>query len=227
MLPTMTKTTLAALVAATFSISAIAVAEPQQAPQQHQEAERGHYGDHDKADNSDKDFAEVMKRDPSYSRFAKAWEASDIEDELDSDSTYTVFVPTNEAFSGGHDGLAAHQNAQSQKGMEQAQARARDIQKKQHASQKTNVQHMLDEDDKEGLRELLSQHIVKGEVNRDAINEQGTTLETLNGKEVRITSAAGSMLVNNARVTEADIKTSNITVYRVDTILTDHGAPSE
>ncbi|RUO25613.1 hypothetical protein CWE09_02460 [Aliidiomarina minuta] len=232
MLRTMTKTTLAAFIAASFSVSAIAQDEQQQEQewqQQQQEAERDHRGDRDKRDKSDKEFAEVIKEDDSYSRFAEAWEASGIEDELDSDTTYTVFVPTNEAFGGGPAAQRQQQAQAQQQGMEQGQERtqAQERQRGQQAGRHADIQQMIDDDDTDGLRELLSHHIVEGEVRSDNIAEQGITEETLNGNDVRITATAGSMRVNNARVVEADIETSNIIVHRVDTLLSDNGYAAE
>ena len=91
MLRTFTTTSLAAIVAATFSISAIA----QQSERERQADQQQSYtlgGNH-----SDKSIAEVLSSKDKFSKFEQALDHADMKDTLAS-GEYTVFAPTDEAF---------------------------------------------------------------------------------------------------------------------------------
>jgi uncharacterized surface protein with fasciclin (FAS1) repeats len=82
MLSTFTKTSLATLVAASFSFGAVA----------------GDYDKDNKRDKyDDKTVVEVLDEKDRFSKFSEALDQADMEDKLE-DGNYTVFAPTNQAF---------------------------------------------------------------------------------------------------------------------------------
>lgn len=86
MLRTFTKTSLATLIAASFSFGAVA----------------GDYGERDKGGDKrnkhdDKTVVEVLDEKDDFSKFSQALEQADMKDELE-DGNYTVFAPTDQAF---------------------------------------------------------------------------------------------------------------------------------
>lgn len=89
MLRTFTTTSLAALVAATLSTGVLAQEYGQRDNARAEQYQTNH---------SDKTVAEVLESDDRFSKFHKAVKQADLEDELNGDSNYTVFAPTNEAF---------------------------------------------------------------------------------------------------------------------------------
>jgi uncharacterized surface protein with fasciclin (FAS1) repeats len=72
--------------------------------------------------------------------------------------------------------------------------------------------------DKAKLRAVLLYHVVPGKV-RAADVARLASAKTANGKNVRIRVAGKSVLVNNARVTKADVAASNGVIHVVDRVL--------
>lgn len=68
------------------------------------------------------------------------------------------------------------------------------------------------------LREILLYHVVPGSVSSDEVVklDRATTAQ---GSDVRIAVRDGSVLVNDATVTQADIKTSNGVIHVIDTVI--------
>ena len=86
MLRKIATTSVATLVAATFSASAMA--------HDHTAGDR----DRSYKDKDDKTVATVLKKDDRFSKFHKALRKADMKDALSDEGHYTVFAPTNEAF---------------------------------------------------------------------------------------------------------------------------------
>ncbi len=72
--------------------------------------------------------------------------------------------------------------------------------------------------DKEKLTAILTYHVVSGEVPASAVVKMNSAT-TLNGKNVKIAVKDGSVMVNNATVTQTDIKASNGIIHVIDTVL--------
>ena len=72
--------------------------------------------------------------------------------------------------------------------------------------------------DKEKLTAILTYHVVSGEVPASAVVKMNSAT-TLNGKNVKIAVKDGSVMVNNATVTQPDIKASNGIIHVIDTVL--------
>jgi uncharacterized surface protein with fasciclin (FAS1) repeats len=72
--------------------------------------------------------------------------------------------------------------------------------------------------DKETLKKILLYHVVAGEVtSKEVVNL--TKAETLAGKNINIKVKDGSVMINDATVTGADIMASNGVIHVIDTVL--------
>lgn len=191
MLRTFTTTSLAALVAATFSAGALAQTQSQE--QQYQQQERQHERQQTTyergGDHSDKNIAEVLGDKDKFSKFHEALEQADMKDELENrNGSYTVFAPTNEAF---------------------------------ERLQQGTWDDWMDNDNRDQLRDVLSNHIVEERIGtNDFANRRGNT-DTMNGGELRITESRGAITVNTANVSQADIQTENGYIHAIDSVIMD------
>jgi len=74
--------------------------------------------------------------------------------------------------------------------------------------------------DTDTLTEILTYHVVAGEVDAaTAISLDGQTAETVNGAEISINVVDGSVVINDATVTTADVMASNGIIHVIDTVL--------
>jgi uncharacterized surface protein with fasciclin (FAS1) repeats len=76
-------------------------------------------------------------------------------------------------------------------------------------------------ENKEALKEILLYHVVKGSVDSKTV----TTLKsasTLSGMDVHIAVKDGSVMINSAKVTTADVKASNGVIHVIDEVLIPH-----
>lgn len=72
--------------------------------------------------------------------------------------------------------------------------------------------------DKETLKKILLYHVVSGEVtSKEVVNL--TNAETLSGKNVNIKINNGTVMINDAKVTGADVMASNGVIHVIDTVL--------
>ena len=75
--------------------------------------------------------------------------------------------------------------------------------------------------DTDTLSGILTYHVLAGEVDAAAATAAvGTTVETVNGASVGISSLNGSLFVNQATVTATDIQTDNGIIHVIDAVLT-------
>jgi uncharacterized surface protein with fasciclin (FAS1) repeats len=72
--------------------------------------------------------------------------------------------------------------------------------------------------DKAQLKAVLLYHVVKGNVTASKVVKL-TSAPTLNGKSVSIRTKSGSVFVGGAKVTTADVKTSNGTIHIINRVL--------
>jgi uncharacterized surface protein with fasciclin (FAS1) repeats len=72
--------------------------------------------------------------------------------------------------------------------------------------------------DKAKLRAVLLYHVVAGKVTSGQVTELDSA-KTASGKSVRIRAAGGSVFVNNAKVTKADVSASNGVIHVVNRVL--------
>ena len=194
MLRTFTTTSLAALVAATFSAGALAQTQNQE--QQTQNYQQQQEREHDRerksyergGDHSDKKIAEVLGEKDRFSKFHEALEQADMKDELNDGDSFTVFAPTNEAFERLPEGT---------------------------------WDEWMNGDNNDQLRDVLSYHIVEERISVDDIGESQESKDTINDGEVRISQSFGSIMVNTASVSYADIEAENGYIHGIDAVLMD------
>jgi uncharacterized surface protein with fasciclin (FAS1) repeats len=72
--------------------------------------------------------------------------------------------------------------------------------------------------DKETLKKILLYHVVSGKVSSKEVVKLNKA-ETLAGKDVKIKVKDGSVMINDAKVTGADIMASNGVIHVIDTVL--------
>lgn len=72
--------------------------------------------------------------------------------------------------------------------------------------------------DKEKLKEVLLYHVVKGKV-MAAEAAKLDSAKTVQGKPFAIKAQGGKVMVNEAKVTKADIKASNGVIHVIDAVL--------
>ncbi len=73
-------------------------------------------------------------------------------------------------------------------------------------------------DDPEALQEVLTYHVVPGEITSDQLAGARLDVATVQGSEVHIDARDG-VRVNDATVTQADIAAANGVIHVIDTVL--------
>lgn len=71
----------------------------------------------------------------------------------------------------------------------------------------------------EQISDILTYHVVTGDIGYSSNLENGTTLTTANGEELTITVGDGGIFVNNARVVTSDVLIANGVVHVIDEVL--------
>lgn len=82
---------------------------------------------------------------------------------------------------------------------------------------KEKIEALLKPENKDKLIKVLTYHVVPGQV-MSADLKSGET-KTVEGGEVTVTVKDGKVKVNNAQVTQADVKASNGVIHVIDTVL--------
>jgi uncharacterized surface protein with fasciclin (FAS1) repeats len=72
--------------------------------------------------------------------------------------------------------------------------------------------------DKKKLTAVLTYHVVAGKV-MAADAAKLTTAKTVNGGSLKIAAKDGTVMINDAKVTQADIETTNGVIHVIDTVL--------
>ena len=81
------------------------------------------------------------------------------------------------------------------------------------------VEMLLKPENKEKLKAVLLYHVVPGNVTADQVTKlDGRSVKTLQGSSVKIKASHG-VQVDNAKVTQTDIKASNGVIHVIDTVL--------
>jgi transforming growth factor-beta-induced protein len=80
------------------------------------------------------------------------------------------------------------------------------------------VETLLKPENKEKLRAILTYHVVSGNVTA-AQAMKLSSAKTLNGRELKISTHDGTVMVNDAKVVKADIQTSNGVIHVIDTVI--------
>lgn len=77
---------------------------------------------------------------------------------------------------------------------------------------------LLKPEGKEKLRQILTYHVVPGRVTAAEISKMKSA-KTVNGKALKISSAADKVSVNDAAVVKADVNASNGVIHVIDRVL--------
>ena len=81
------------------------------------------------------------------------------------------------------------------------------------------VESLLRPENKEKLKAILLYHVVPGNVTADKVVKlNGRSLKTLQGNSMEVSTKHG-VRVDNAKVTQTDVKTSNGVIHIIDTVL--------
>ncbi len=80
------------------------------------------------------------------------------------------------------------------------------------------VERLLRPENKDQLVALLTYHVVAGKVNASEV-VQLESAPTVQGASVAISTGNGGVMINNARVTAADVEASNGIIHVIDTVL--------
>ena len=133
--------------------------------------------------NSSKNIVETAVTAGGFNTLATALTEAGLVDALQKDGPFTVFAPTDKAFSKLPEGT---------------------------------LESLLK--DKEALKKVLLYHVVSGKVmSSDVVKLKSAT--TLQGNDVNIKTAGGNVMINNSKVTTADVVASNGVIHVIDTVL--------
>ena len=80
------------------------------------------------------------------------------------------------------------------------------------------LESLLKPENKDKLRAILTYHVVAGEVNAAEVVKL-TSVKSVEGANLKIAANNGSVMVDNAKVVKADIRTSNGIIHVIDTVM--------
>ena len=80
------------------------------------------------------------------------------------------------------------------------------------------VEELLKPENKEKLVAILTYHVVPGKVMAKDVMKLNSA-KTVNGKSVNITDRNGAVMVDNAKVVQADIACSNGVIHVIDSVI--------
>ena len=139
------------------------------------------------------DIVETAKSAGIFNTLVAAVGAAELVDALKSKGPFTVFAPTDQAF--------------AKLGSE-------------------TIQSLLKPENKPTLTKILLYHVVSAEVvAKDAITlaKEGAEVETLNSQKIQLSlresEDAKSLFINDSKVIQADVLTSNGVIHVIDTVL--------
>ena len=80
------------------------------------------------------------------------------------------------------------------------------------------LESLLKPENKAKLQSILTYHVVPGKVMASDVMKLKSA-KTVEGQTVAIKAANGGVMINNARVTKADIETDNGVIHVIDTVI--------
>ena len=80
------------------------------------------------------------------------------------------------------------------------------------------LESLLKPENKDKLRAILTYHVVAGEVDAAEVAKL-TSVKTVEGASLKIAANNGSVMVDNATVVKADIRTSNGIIHVIDAVM--------
>lgn len=132
---------------------------------------------------------DVALSNPDFSTLAAAIQAAGLAETLAGPGPYTVFAPTNAAFA---------------------------------ALPAGELDSLLLPENKDKLVKILSYHVIPGSVGSAALPAEAdaTATASINNLDLSVRVAAdGTPMVNQAKITQADIPASNGVIHVIDTVL--------
>jgi uncharacterized surface protein with fasciclin (FAS1) repeats len=88
------------------------------------------------------------------------------------------------------------------------------------------VENLLKPENKAQLQAILTYHVVAGSVTASQVMSLKEA-KTVNGQTVKVSTTGGSVMINNAKVVKADIKTSNGVIHVIDTVILPPATPAK
>jgi transforming growth factor-beta-induced protein len=80
------------------------------------------------------------------------------------------------------------------------------------------LQTLLQPENKEKLRAILTYHVVAGDLDAAKVAKLHS-VKTVEGADLQIVNKNGSVMVDNAKVVKADIRTSNGIIHVIDEVM--------
>ena len=80
------------------------------------------------------------------------------------------------------------------------------------------VEHLLKPENRDQLTAILTYHVVPGRVMAADVVKL-TEAKTVNGKMLKVKVSGGTVMINDAKVTGADIQASNGVIHVIDTVV--------
>jgi len=81
------------------------------------------------------------------------------------------------------------------------------------------VDDLLKPENKAKLSAVLTYHVVPGKVVSASLAGKSTDAKTVQGQTVKVDATMGHVMVNNAKVTTADVQATNGVIHVIDTVL--------
>lgn len=147
-----------------------------------------------------KRLLEVAEKSPDFKTLVQAIGVAELQDALKGDGPFTIFAPTNEAFS------TLGDNTVAQLLIDQRRV--------------TNFKKLLRDDGH--LHAILTFHVVKGELREKdlrALAKDGKSLETLNGAKIKLSLDGEKIKLGNATITTTDLTAKNGVIHVINGVL--------
>ncbi len=81
------------------------------------------------------------------------------------------------------------------------------------------VENLLKPENKQQLVAVLTYHVLPGKVTSGDISGKAAAVKTVQGQAVKVDATNGSVMVDAAKVTSADIAASNGVIHVIDTVI--------
>jgi uncharacterized surface protein with fasciclin (FAS1) repeats len=81
------------------------------------------------------------------------------------------------------------------------------------------VENLLKPENKAQLQKVLTYHVVAGNVMSGDLKGKTTNAKTVEGSAVRVDASGNTVKVDNATVTQADVKASNGVIHVIDSVI--------
>ena len=81
------------------------------------------------------------------------------------------------------------------------------------------VESLLKPENKDQLTAVLTYHVISGKTKAGDLAGKALAVETVNGASLNIDATGDAVMINDATVTQADVKASNGVIHVIDTVL--------